>query len=125
MQTDRYISGGAAFAVSAAVMCAAVFTASTLLPDRMIEPKWYAACFAGIVGGIALVVLKLSRPSAVRFGRLWRGFEAACVVTVTAQAAFSFCRRLACFHHTVALRPGALTMWPGSPRAWASVCLWV
>lgn len=88
MQTDRYISGVTAFAVSAVVMCAAVFTVSTLLPDRMTEPKWYAACFTGIVGGVAFTELRLARPSATRFGRLWRGFEAACVVTVTAQAAF-------------------------------------
>ncbi len=83
------------FSVGVAVLSASVFTVSALLPDELIEPKWYAACLVAVAGGTLLAALCLARPGGMSFSALWHGFGAACVVVCTAQAALSFCRRLA------------------------------
>ena len=84
---DLQSAGVAGFAICLVSMAASVFTVSALLPDEMIEPKWYAACGAALVGGIVLAALRLARPRCMGFPALWRGFGAACVVVCTAQAA--------------------------------------
>ena len=80
-----YISS---FAFCALVLGASVFTVSAGLPDALIEPKWYSASAAVIFAGIVLAVVRIVRPLVVRFDQVWSGFEAACVATATAQAAF-------------------------------------
>lgn len=62
MRNFKQIDAGCVvtFAVCAMVMSASVFTLSALLPDDMIEPKWYAAFFVAIVGGIVLSVMRLA-----------------------------------------------------------------
>ena len=85
MSRLRYISS---FAFCALVLGASVFTVSAGLPDALIEPKWYSASVAVIFAGIVLAVVRIVRPLVVRFDQVWSGFEAACVATATAQAAF-------------------------------------
>ena len=75
------------FSVGVAVLSASVFTVNALLPDELIEPKWYAACLVAMAGGIVLAALRLARPGSIGFAALWRGFGAACIVVCTAQAA--------------------------------------
>ena len=77
-----------AFFFGLLLFSAAVFTVSTSFPDEMIEPKWYAAGAAAVVGGTALAALRIARPKAARFAPLWTGFGAACVAVSAAQAAF-------------------------------------
>lgn len=84
------------FAVCAMVMSASVFTVSALLPDDMIEPKWYAAFFAAIVGGIVLSVMRLAGVRNMNFSLLWNGFVAACVVVSTAQAVLFLLQETGC-----------------------------
>ena len=79
--------GIAGFAAGVAALSASVFTVSALLPDELIEPKWYAACLVAMAGGTVLAALRLARPGSMGFAALWRGFGAACVVVCTAQAA--------------------------------------
>ena len=54
---DLQSAGVAGFAICLVSMAASVFTVSALLPDEMIEPKWYAACGAALVGGIVLGII--------------------------------------------------------------------
>ena len=77
----------AGFSVGVAVLSASVFTVSALLPDELIEPKWYSACLVAVAGGTLLAALCLARPGGMGFSALWHGFGAACVVVCTAQAA--------------------------------------
>ena len=79
--------GIAGFAVGVAVLSASVFTVSALLPDELIEPKWYAVCLVAVAGGTLLAALCLARPGGMGFSALWHGFGAACIVVCTAQAA--------------------------------------
>ena len=79
--------GIAGIAAGVAALSASVFTVSVLLPDELIEPKWYAACLVAMAGGTVLAALRLARPGSIGFAALWRGFGAACVVVCTVQAA--------------------------------------
>ena len=66
--------GIAGFAAGVAALSASVFTVSALLPDELIEPKWYAACLVAMAGGTVLAALRLARPGSMGFAALWRGF---------------------------------------------------
>ena len=54
--------GIAGFAAGVAALSASVFTVCALLPDELIEPKWYAACLVAMAGGTLLAALCLARP---------------------------------------------------------------
>ena len=94
MERDRSLTSTAlGFALGGLAFAAATFTVSDATPDRMIEPKWYAAGAAAIVGLFTLAAVRLACPKALRFGSLWRGSEAACIAVCTTQAALFFMQK--------------------------------